>query len=41
MDPEKISEKIKSFSHGEDNTLENTEFKIRKKLIRLNHPTKS
>ena len=25
MDPEKISEKIKSFSHGEDNIEENTE----------------
>ena len=42
MDPEKISEKIMSFSHGEDNTLENTELsKIREKLIRLNHPTKN
>ncbi len=42
MDPEKISEKIKSFSHGEDNTLENTEInKIQEKLENLIHPTKN
>jgi beta-1,4-mannosyl-glycoprotein beta-1,4-N-acetylglucosaminyltransferase len=40
MDPEKISEKIKSFSHGEVNTKENTEINnINQKLSNLVHPT--
>ena len=42
MEPEKISEKIKSFSRGEDNILENTEINnINKKLLGLTHPTKN
>tara|TARA_A100001015_G_scaffold145101_1_gene160903 strand:+ start:1937 stop:2734 length:798 start_codon:yes stop_codon:yes gene_type:complete len=42
LDPEKISEKIKSFSHGEDNINENTEIdNINKKLKNLKHPTKN
>ncbi len=42
MDPGKISEKIKSFSHGEDNVEENTEIgNIKKKLVNFTHPTKN
>ena len=42
MDPKKISEKIQSFSHGEDNIKENTEIdEINKKLANLTHPTKN
>ena len=42
MSPEKISKKIKSFSHGEDNIKENTEIKyINEKLSQLTHPTKN
>ena len=42
MEPEKISEKIKSFSHGEDNNLENTKISnINKKLLNFTHPTKN
>lgn len=42
LDLEKISEKIKSFSHSEDNTKENTEIvNIQKKLNELIHPTKN
>ena len=39
---EKISEKIKSFSHSEDNIKENTEIQnIQKKINSLIHPTKN
>ncbi len=42
LKPEKISEKIRSFSHSEDNIKENTEIKnINKKLDSLTHPTKN
>ena len=38
----KISEKIQSFSHSEDNIKENTEIKnLEKKLNNLIHPTKN
>ena len=39
---EKISEKIKSFSHSEDNIKENTEISsLKKKVVSLMHPTKN
>jgi beta-1,4-mannosyl-glycoprotein beta-1,4-N-acetylglucosaminyltransferase len=39
---EKISEKIKSFSHSEDNIKENTEIdNLQKKINSLTHPTKN
>ena len=42
MSPEKISEKLKSFSHSEDNTKENTEIdNIHKKIKLLIHPTRN
>jgi beta-1,4-mannosyl-glycoprotein beta-1,4-N-acetylglucosaminyltransferase len=42
MTPEKISEKIKSFSHSEDNTKENTEINsIQKKIKLWIHPTRN
>ena len=42
LDLEKISEKIKSFSHSEDNIKENTEIdSLQKKLNSLIHPTKN
>ena len=42
LKPNKISEKIKSFSHSEDNTKENTNIEnINDKLDMLIHPTKN
>ena len=41
LDSEKISEKIKSFAHGEDNKKDNTDVdKIEVKMEKLLHPTK-
>ena len=42
LDLKKISEKIKSFSHSEDNSIENTDVaNLQIKLDSLIHPTKN